>query len=440
MREASSAFGSAKVAIISEGPGNVGMGNLYPASVLERDGPAAFEGVKAYLDHSSVEEQENLPERSLEDVVGYYSGVDTQTIDGLVTLVGTLNFLDTPAGRTGKSLAAAALAYNKKYINLELLGVSINADGPSHVEWTEKLLPEYPQFREQLSQRENWNVVDGIERSPFTSVDMVTSPGARGKILSLSESLRRRSLSSKAWRKEFDRVLAEANSQTTLGQVTRKGVMREDNARADLRAQLDNVDAGQPESLAAFETALRAYLDDQESSDDVVWLRDLLDGLDVADEQTVAALLTGARTYLNQDSGKEESMKHSCPSCDCEESRFDDEEEESRRPRRPRDEETEAMFDDPDDDETAQGAAHLDGYSRYSSPALERRAASIGQSAYAARKEASEADGHRRYRVPSEVREKRESMRRLNANIREAISRTRPVCRNANDVVNTLRW
>lgn len=183
--------GTASIKIIAPGQGSSG---YYPADVLKRDGPKVFaEGTHVYLDHPSVSEESDRPERSVKDLAGSLTGPATWNENGTAGpgLYAPVKFIDSVAPHVN---AIAAIS-----------GMSIRAAGT-------------------VGTRE----VDGkkvrtIESIDVAhSVDVVTKPGAGGKVLDLIESARNRKPADPAEgvnevdKAEFEATktaLAEAQSQ-----------------------------------------------------------------------------------------------------------------------------------------------------------------------------------------------------------------------------------
>lgn len=138
-----------------------GSSGFYSRSVLETHGKAAFPmGTKVYLDHPTRDEAENRPERSVKDIAGYLISDPEMREDGLY----------------------GSVKFGESYIQLmedfaPILGMSIRAQG--EIEESED---------ESGTIRKN---VTALYPSPLNSVDVVTAPGAGGKIVgALHESFR----------------------------------------------------------------------------------------------------------------------------------------------------------------------------------------------------------------------------------------------------------
>lgn len=142
--------------------GTSGNARHYPASVLESAVPL-FEGARAYADHPTRDEQRNRPERSIRDVVGWFEGVrwdaDQQGIRGTFKILESADWL--------RSALKSAWDQGKK----DLLGFSINAMG-----------------RVGAKRADNSVLIEAIEK--VVSTDVVTTPGAGGRLLGVLESER----------------------------------------------------------------------------------------------------------------------------------------------------------------------------------------------------------------------------------------------------------
>jgi len=153
------ADGTSTIKIIQAGQGSSG---YYPADVLKRDGPKVFgEGLHIYLDHPSVTEESDRPERSVKDLAGSLTGPAVWNENGAAGagLYAPVKFIDSVAPHIN---AIAPIS-----------GMSIRAAGT-------------------VGTREvDGKKVRSIESIDVAhSVDVVTVPGAGGKVLDLIESAR----------------------------------------------------------------------------------------------------------------------------------------------------------------------------------------------------------------------------------------------------------
>lgn len=155
---AASAEGVYRVRIIES---NVqGSSGYYSSEMLEAYGPAAFPAqTLSHVDHPTLEEQDNRPERSVLTLGGYTVSDPIIESDGL--------YVDM-------FFAGKAREIVENFGNV--IGLSIRASGD--VEEAER-------------DGETIREVKAIHPSPLNSIDLVTVPGAGGKVISaLEESMK----------------------------------------------------------------------------------------------------------------------------------------------------------------------------------------------------------------------------------------------------------
>lgn len=170
------------VILINVGKGNSEDRNLYTDDAL-RESAGAFEGTKCFLDHPSETEEEDLPERSVRDVAGWFS--DVKFDENLQAIVGILNPGSNAAGQELAKLREDTMQYQKQYPGRDpLVGLSIDADGEAE---------------EAEVDGEKWNRVQKITRA--RSVDLVTYPARGGRMLE----------SARGWRRQFEHVIEECS-------------------------------------------------------------------------------------------------------------------------------------------------------------------------------------------------------------------------------------
>jgi len=183
-----------KTALIQEGMGNFRDRFFYSKEALQ-SAIAVFEGRKCYADHPSRSDEMDRPERSVRDIIGHFENVHLdESEDGCATLVADLILLPDAPFEWARSLVRHAVDYGKRYPNQEFVGLSINASGDAEPVRMESVLNDssLPQgCKPKLAQA----VEMGIDElrmvrkiSEATSVDLVTEPGAKGKIISYLES------------------------------------------------------------------------------------------------------------------------------------------------------------------------------------------------------------------------------------------------------------
>ena len=156
------------VAIIEEGLGNSKDKNYYSGEALKKATPL-FNGAKAYCDHPDAIEEKALPERSMKDVVGWYSDcfTDMNPKTQKVRLRGKLHIFSEAKWLTDKIDTVLSDPAAPK----DLFGISINAVGRT---------------RPATMDGEQVNYVEEFQR--VDSADVVTEPAARGGFLRILES------------------------------------------------------------------------------------------------------------------------------------------------------------------------------------------------------------------------------------------------------------
>lgn len=191
--------------LIQEGLGNLRDGYWYSKEALASAIPV-FEGKKIYADHPSADDDENRPERSVRDILGHFENVHVEEeSDGRHNLTADVCIQPEQQYDWARGLMKQAIAYAEKYPDKEYVGLSINAAGDSSESPIEDFMNQnelpkscVPKLMKAMEQGlETVNVVNVIENA--VSIDLVTEPGAGGKILKLieEESMKRQKKSKK---------------------------------------------------------------------------------------------------------------------------------------------------------------------------------------------------------------------------------------------------
>lgn len=156
LTEASEAAASGRVPIKIITPG-WGSSGYYPAEVLKRDGPQVFpKGTHMYWNHATPQEEAQRPEGDLDDLAGVFVS-DARWRD------------DGPTGPGLYSEAKVFSDYEKSVREKgPHIGVSIRTGG---------------RVRRGEAEGRQGPIVEQLIRTPRTSVDFVTLPGAGGQIL-----------------------------------------------------------------------------------------------------------------------------------------------------------------------------------------------------------------------------------------------------------------
>jgi hypothetical protein len=161
---------TADVIIIETGMGNRRDKHYYGDDTLEDAVQhKVFDGAQAYADHPSASEETDRPERSVKDLIGYYSDSRLTTRNGHNAISAKLKVQEGHDWVIG--LIKESVAYNQKFPDKVYAGISINADGdvsPAQV---------------------NGQDVNYVHRiTSVFSADVVTKPARGGKFLTLIES------------------------------------------------------------------------------------------------------------------------------------------------------------------------------------------------------------------------------------------------------------
>lgn len=194
-REATSGTGIGpnrfKVVLIQEGLGNFNDANYYHRSALE-SAISVFTGAKIYADHPSTMEEEIRPERSVRDVLGHFENLLVETDEtGRAMLSGEVNVLPERPFEWAHALLTRAIENAKKFPEKDFVGLSINASGESIEASIDDVLRDAPESaKPKLIEAkeqgiESVKVVSKINTA--VSCDLVTEPGAGGKIINSIE-------------------------------------------------------------------------------------------------------------------------------------------------------------------------------------------------------------------------------------------------------------
>lgn len=182
-----------RVALIQEGLGNLRDGFYYTKDALA-SAVAAFEGRKCYADHPSRSEEQDRPERSVRDIVGHFQNVQLEEgDDGVGMLTADLIMLPDPPFEWARSLVRQAIEYSKSYPDKEFIGLSINANGdadsiPMETFLKENQIPDGAKPKLLKAKDQGLNQVRVVRKiTDAVSTDLVTEPGARGRVLELIE-------------------------------------------------------------------------------------------------------------------------------------------------------------------------------------------------------------------------------------------------------------
>jgi hypothetical protein len=230
-----------EVTIVGEGLGNAEDRNYYTKDAL-REAVAAglFDGLKAYADHPSKQDQDDLPERSVRDVVGHYHDARYVEVGG----VGKVRAEFEPVQGDGYgwvgSLVESAIRASENGTATDLVGISVNGLGVMEP----GVLPdgEFGNWVRQLA--------------VIPSADIVTTPGAGGTFIRrITESLRHAPPSQATTPKESSMKPAELQEKLGKlhGRLREAGKLPEgdeaNKAVADVLGEIDELTKVQLEPI-----------------------------------------------------------------------------------------------------------------------------------------------------------------------------------------------
>lgn len=181
------------VVIISQGLGNLSDKNYYSAQAIQQAAAdKVYEGKKAYFDHPTASQEQEQPGRSVRDVAGYYKNTKAeQDENGLWILRGDLIPIDSNDEVMG--LLNHASDYKKEFPDQEFIGISINGDGEGKTMDYQEFIKEFnPSAFEmqKISQVEGQQINAITKLTSAVSADLVTEPGARGRVLLESKKIK----------------------------------------------------------------------------------------------------------------------------------------------------------------------------------------------------------------------------------------------------------
>jgi hypothetical protein len=252
-----------KVKVIESGWGSSG---YYPAEMLKEYGPSVFSaGTKVFMNHPSISEESNRPERDIHQLAGKL--VSDAVFDG-TGLVAEVEFyshyapiIREMAGDVGLSIRALGEAS---------VGEAEGREGP---------------------------IIESLVADELTSVDVVTVAGAGGKFISLLESYTRK-----------DTVTEQVTESVSEGNGMSITKEEFDAAIADLKAAF--VEAISPVIESVSILAEAAEPAEEVESEEVEPAEDAIDPVDVASKFNESGLpkLALQRVAEAMKSGSEKSV------------------------------------------------------------------------------------------------------------------------------------
>lgn len=222
------------VTIIREGLGNLHDKNYYTEKAIRDPGSAAsYEGAQAYYDHPTSRQEQEQPNRTINELMGHYENVKAvQGQDGVWELRGRLYPIEGDSRKDAVELLEHAADYKKRYPDKDFAGISINGDGEgSQMEYNEflKEMKPKPSSMEKLKQIEGSNINAITKLTNAFSADVVTAPGAGGAI-NLKEQQRRRTMKFTEAMKKFFSALENKNTKAAEDAV--KSMLQDEEGEA----------------------------------------------------------------------------------------------------------------------------------------------------------------------------------------------------------------
>ena len=213
-----------KVTLIEEGMGNMHDAYYYSRSAIDSC-PQVFEGKKIFADHPTPSEEEDRPERSVRDILGYFSDVHVlEDADGRSSCVANVHMMDEKDTAWARGLMRHAIEFAKKYPDKEFVGLSINAQGEADESSIEDLISTCPKsVIPKLNEAKEYGIETVLVVSKITdavSTDLVTEAGAGGKVNSIIEGRKpmTKEQAKKALKEAWDKLkkLKESKSKKSI--------------------------------------------------------------------------------------------------------------------------------------------------------------------------------------------------------------------------------
>jgi hypothetical protein len=246
--------------IIAEGLGNSENMNFYSAECIQK-AAISFEGAKVFLDHPTETQENELPERSVNDLVGWWRGItaETDTETGQTLLKGNLHVCEGDTYNHAWELLKNAVEFKNGIPDKDFVAVSVYGGGSGvkmkceEVLKQVKSLPVIEKLKKAIEAgKTECNYV--TELIPVSG-DIVTIPGAGGKMISIQES-------EKGGFKTMNEKLKEAFGFMKAGKT--KEAME---AMESIMAEVEAGEAKKNEACEADEEKTHAEPDGDECTD-----------------------------------------------------------------------------------------------------------------------------------------------------------------------------
>lgn len=239
--------------IISQGLGNLADRNYYTAEAVQ-SGVAVYEGKKCYFDHPTRTQSEEQPGRSVKETAGHYENCKAvMGPDGLLEL--RADFVPEKQNDDLIGKIKHAIEYKKKYPDKDYIGISINGDGEGQTlpydDFIKQAKPKASEM-EKIKQVEGQDINMIMKLTDAVSADLVTEPGAKGRILMESNKLLIKKRRTK---------MIEAMKKFLFGAEKQDRGLLEEAVKDMLQSEGGEDEAKAKEDAAAMEAAMEAEAD-----------------------------------------------------------------------------------------------------------------------------------------------------------------------------------
>lgn len=182
-----------RVVILQEGLGNLRDASWYSKEAIA-SAVSVFEGAKCFVNHPSASEESDRPERDVRDIAGHFENCEATTAsDGRARLEADLIMLQDPAVGPVRTKLVTAIDYSKKFPEKNFVGLSINANGESIPMLIDALgggfkVPESCRSKLEAAKQMGISEIKYVDKiTDAVSCDIVTEPGAGGRVLEIIE-------------------------------------------------------------------------------------------------------------------------------------------------------------------------------------------------------------------------------------------------------------
>lgn len=215
-----------RVTLLQEGLGNFKDCYFYTKDAIASAVPL-YEGAHFFVDHPSQSEEQDRPERSVNDLNGYFENAAAELDDqGRGILAADMVLVSGLGFERTRSLIQESLEYKLKHQDKDLVGLSINASGefgdaPIDLLIGDASIPDIcKQKLMEAKERGITAVRPVLEMTTAVSCDLVTAAGAGGSINQLLEGKGRMAKPTKGKQREGKGKEAGAGAGAAPGSDT----------------------------------------------------------------------------------------------------------------------------------------------------------------------------------------------------------------------------